>query len=194
MKPKAHQAYPLHWPAGWPRTGQYQRQTAKFMNVTVANAIAYIDSEVRRLGGKNLILSSNYTLGTSNPDDPGVCAYFEYEGAQTAIPCDRWKRIEHNVHAIAKTIEAMRGIERWGAKNMVKAAFRGFAALPAPGQTTSPWRSVLELKPNETDKSLVESAYRRLRSVTHPDRTGGSAEHFHAVQTAYDQAKAELGM
>jgi hypothetical protein len=183
--------YPLSWPPGWPRTPSEKRERSKFVATTLARALSFLEAEVRRLGGKGLVLSSNYTLGPA-PKDVGVCAYFEYEGTSAAIPCDRWTRVEDNLHAIGKTIEAMRGIERWGAKHMVKAAFTGFAALPAPG-STRPWRIVLgvslEQKPGE-----IHSAYKKLRSQWHPDREGGDAGRFDEVQKAYEQARSELGL
>lgn len=190
-------AYPLAWPSGWPRTLPEKRERSRF-DATVPSALAFLEDEVRRLGGKNLILSSNFTLGKA-PEDPGVCAYFTYQEQAAAIPCDRWTKVEDNLHAIAKTIEALRGIERWGAKHMVKAAFTGFAALPSPGATLRPWRDVLELPASSLSgahdavQREIEGAYKRLRSKHHPDK-GGSAAKFHEVQGAYDQARTELGL
>lgn len=185
------QAYPLQWPHGWPRTEPVRRQRSNFKNVTVPRALGFVEDEVRRLGAKQLVVSSNATLGNMNPKDPGVVAYFQYEGVNVGIPCDRWHRIEDNLHAIGKTIEAMRGIERWGAKNMIKAAFTGFAALPAPGQTTRNWRNVLELVPGDT---LVRARdhYRRLCGTCHPDKPGGSHEAMTELNAAWEQAQQEL--
>jgi hypothetical protein len=39
--------------------------------------------------------------------------------------------IRDNLQAVAKTIEALRGIDRWGTREMVDAAFQAFAAIPA---------------------------------------------------------------
>ena len=184
-------AYPLQWPPGWPRTAPDKRERSRF-DTTVHRALGFIEEEVRRLGAKALVISSNYTLGPS-PEDVGVCAYFEFDGLQAAMPCDRWMRVEDNLHSIAKTIEAMRGIERWGAKNMIKAAFTGFVALPAPA-SRRPWRDVLGVKDVGAGAAeLVEASYKRLRSRHHPDK-GGTAERFNEVQLAYDQARAEIGM
>ena len=187
------QAYPLAWPAGWPRTEAIKRQRSNFKNVTVYRALTFVENELRLLGGKQMVVSSNATLGNANPKDPGVCIYFHYDGVNVGIPCDRWNKVEDNLHAIGKTIEAMRGIDRWGAKNMVKAAFTGFAALPAPGKTTRTWRAVFGWREGaDISATSLETAYRRLRSETHPDRPGGSAEAFNEVQVAYEQARLEV--
>jgi hypothetical protein len=186
-RPERVTTFPLAWPPGWPRTDSAKRERSKF-DATVPRALAFLEDEVRRLGAKNLVLSSNFTLGAA-PDDPGVCAYFDYQELKAAIPSDRWLRVEDNLHAIAKTIEAMRGIERWGAKNMIKAAFTGFAALPAPGKT-DPWHQVLGIDP-KAKLEEAQNAYKLLRSRHHPDK-GGDAAIFDAVQKAWEQARQAL--
>jgi hypothetical protein len=140
------------------------------------------------MGGKNMLLSSNYTLGSDNPKDSGVCAYFEFDGVQFAIPCDRWQKIEHNVKAIALTVEAMRGMERWGAKHMIKAMFSGFKALPAPN-TKRGWREVLGVGALMRSDD-IKAMYRARAKECHPDN-GGSAEAMAEVNLAYEQAKAD---
>lgn len=128
------------------------------------------------------------------PDDPGVAIYFEYKKRQMCFACDRWRKIEDNLQAVAKTIEALRGVARWGTGDMMESAFTGFTALPAPGPTTARgWREVLGFPPDRTPPiSEVESNYKYLRSQNHPDK-GGSADKFNAVQAAWDQAKQEFG-
>lgn len=181
-------AYPLQWPPGWPRTDATRREGGRF-KVTLAGAMATLRDELRLLGAKNEIVSSNVSLGDQNPKDVGIAVYFDFDGQPACIPCDRWNRVEANVQAIAKTIEAMRGIERWGAKHMLKAAFRGFAALSGPS-TGRTFREVLGLGADAT-KATAEAAYRRLRSQHHPDKGGGAIE-FHELQLAWEQAQAVL--
>jgi hypothetical protein len=117
-----------------------------------------------------LVLSSNVTLGREAPSDPGVVAYFTWGGEQAAIPCDRWASVAHNVQAIALTIEAMRAIDRHGAKHMVKAMFRGFTALPAP-TVDEPWHEVLGVAP-DAPQTAIEAAYRLRARRAHPDQGG----------------------
>ncbi len=184
-------AYPLQWPKGWPRTERAKRESSvRFQRVTLAGALKGLQDEVHRLGGKDLILSSNYTLGSTNPAECGVVAYFTYQARQVAIPCDRWDRIEGNVRAIALTIEAMRGMERWGAKSMIAAMFRGFAALNE--RTSKSHWDILELNPEPlpTEKQIM-TAYRTLAQVAHPDK-GGSHESFSELNNAKDIALASI--
>jgi hypothetical protein len=182
------QAYPLKWPKGWPTTPKDKREKARFQT-TLPAALNNLRRQIELMDGKGLVLSSNYTLGQDNPTDPGVVAYFQYEQAQVAIPCDRWTRLEHNVQAIALTVEAMRGMERWGAKHMIKAMFSGFKMLPAPGEA-SHWSSVLGVSLTATPAE-VKDAYDSLVKKVHPDKPGGSHDAFVPVQRAYEQFKAE---
>jgi hypothetical protein len=179
-------AYPLQWPKGWPVTEPYKRGPAAF-KVTLPSALANLEKQVRLMGGSNLVLSSNYTLGSSNPTEPGVVAYFSWNKLDMAIPCDRWQRIEANVQAIALTVEAMRGMERWGAKHMITAMFSGFKALPASTGGINP-RAVLGLDDNNAPltESEITEAYKRKAKTEHPDMPGGSAEKWARLREAHD--------
>ncbi|MBD3609597.1 MAG: hypothetical protein HUJ30_03520 [Gammaproteobacteria bacterium] len=115
-----------------------------------------------------------------------------------AFACDRWDLIQDNIHSIGKTIEALRGIERWGASDMMARAFSGFTALPSPEQVQSEtWRDVLQMGnrlPHETDEDVLNMAerhYKLLRSDYHPDK-GGNPDMFRKVNEAIKQARKEL--
>lgn len=190
------EAYPLHWPPGRPRTSRPER--ARF-DTPFTRARDGLMDELRLMGARNVVLSSNLTIrrdglpyaNQREPEDSGVSVYFEHSGESLCFSCDRWDRVKDNIRAVQKTIEAMRGIERWGTGEMVKAAFSGFQALPAPGQATpARWRQVLGL--DETASLAdAEAAYRAALKKAHPD-VGGSPEAFHEVQSAISQARAEL--
>jgi len=185
------EAYPLCWPASRART---KRRDDSRLRASFAAARNAIVREVRLLGGMSLIVSTNIELrrdglpyaATREPEDGGVAVYFAYKQRQMCFACDRWRKVAANMQAIAKTIEALRGVARWGTGDMMEAAFTGFAALPAPGQETRPWADVLGVSHSAT-RDEIESAYRRMRSKHHPDK-GGKAEQFNAVQKAYELA------
>lgn len=204
------EAFPLCWPTGRKRTAQHNRERARF-DMTFARARDEVVRQIEMMCGKyehyrletGLIISTNIALrrdglplaSQRQPDDPGVAVYFKYKKRQMCFACDRWEKVEDNMQAVAKTIDALRGIARWGTGDMMEAAFTGFTALPAPGQTSARgWREVLgvaNMNPPPT-MGYVESVYKMLRSKHHPDKGGNSAD-FNAVQSAYEQASQELG-
>jgi hypothetical protein len=182
-------AYPLTWPVHWPRTHTPQRSS---FQTTIANARMGVLRELEFLGARDIVISSNAELLRNGDiasrqryiEDTGVAVYFTLRGEQKCIPCDKWIALQDNLRAIEKTINALRGIERWGAKELVDAAFRGFEALPSGER----WWEILAV-PQSASKDVVTMAYRRLVKLQHPD-AGGDAERFHRIQQAYDEAVA----
>jgi len=180
------EAYPLTWPIGRPRTKRPDRARFK---TTLGAAISSIQYEVRLLGGSSLVISSNLPLRRDGMPmarpgyigDHGVAVYFNLKKKPMCFACDRWERVEDNMQAIAKTIEALRGIERWGSGDMVEQAFTGFLALPAPEQ---PWQT-LGLDTSNPTPEQVEDAHRRLAMKHHPDR-GGDSETMGRINAARD--------
>lgn len=194
------EAYPLQWPEGKQRTKSYHREAARF-TTTFARARDDIVKEIGLLVGRyakdpGIVISTNIPLRRDGlpyavyriPEDVGVAVYFTYKGKQVCFCCDRWKKIEHNMQAICKTIEALRGIARWGTGDMLEAAFTGFAALPPP---TKGWRADLDLPPDCRDITAVQQAYKRLRSKFHPDH-GGNSDDFYRINRAIAAAEKEL--
>jgi hypothetical protein len=183
------EAYPLCWPPHRKRSAY--RQYGRF-KTAFAKARDHIVAEVQRLGGRQTIISTNIELkrdglpyaNFKTPDDPGVAVYFTYKGKQMCFACDRYRNIEDNMHAISLTISALRGIARWGTGDMMESAFSGFTALPSPDQVVR-WHDILGVSPMAR-REEVEAAYRRLRSLNHPDK-GGEGEKFDEVQRAWEQ-------
>jgi hypothetical protein len=153
----------------------------------------FLAQEVDRLGAINAILSTNIRLrldgnaisNAAQPQDRGVALYFTLKKRQISLACDRWDRVEDNVWAIAKHIEALRGQERWGVGS-IEQAFRGYAALPGVGESeASKWWMILGVAVNASP-DMVRDAYKILVKKHHPDK-GGDPELFRRVQSAYDQ-------
>lgn len=185
-------AYPLYWPEGWPRTRN--RESSRFQPHGLAAESQRIINELHLLGARNSVISTNVALRRDGlpyssqkaPDDPGVAVYFTLNGRQQCIPCDRWAAVEENARAIWKSIEALRGLDRWGAKSFVDAAFRGFEALPAPGQKRQ-WWEVMGFPPGVTvTADEIKAKFRELARKHHPDK-GGSTEMYQEIVAARDE-------
>ena len=190
-------AYPLAWPEGRKRTRI--RARAKFVN-TFDRARVALREEIRRLGGQYAILSTNIPLrqdgqpyaNTRQPEDPGVAVYFTRKGKQMVFACDRWDRVVDNIIAIQKTIEALRGIERWGTGEMMEQAVNAFQALPPAAKGPRHWREVLNLPSQHASLTDVENQYRHLARVHHPD-AGGNGDAMAELNHARDEARRALG-
>lgn len=224
-------AYPLTWPVGTRRTPASERRESKFArrekNVhgslasyhrTIADGVDKIRRELEMLRAGNLVLSSDLVLRSDGlpysdqrSGDPGVAIYWsrvELRGSKTVtvpycIPCDRFTRIADNFYAVGMSIEAMRGMERWGCVS-TEQAFAGFAALP-PGSgegvnaapVKRPWREVLGVGPelaalaSDDVLAIVRARHRKLIAEVHPDR-GGTDAAAAEVNTALAEAEREI--
>jgi hypothetical protein len=191
MRPDGVNAFPLAWPAGWPRAKRAQRSAFK-SNFRAARDSLF--NQIRLMGGTHVVLSSNIPLrldglpraGQPQPQDKGIAVYFLRRGKQMVFACDRWDKVEDNIRAIEKTIEAMRGIDRWGASEMMERAFTAFEALPPPRTC---W-DILGVQPGSSAEE-IKSAYRRKARSAHPD-AGGSESAMAELNRAYEQALATL--
>jgi hypothetical protein len=179
--------HPLTWPAGRPRTPLARRERPKFVVESFTQARDLLLGELRRLGARSVILSTNVPLrqdglpyaNMRQPDDTGVAVYFQRKGRDLCLSCDRWAKVEHNLRAVADAIDSIRRIERRGTGEMVDQAFSGFAQLPPVG---SRWYEVLSVDEWASAETIAQ-AYRRELARRHPDR-GGSAELMHELENA----------
>lgn len=187
--------FPLSWPAGWPRTPRHkQTRNERFMrNLSVARATDAVLDEVRSLGGRGVVISTNLELKRDGlpysnrraPDDPGAAVYFRLKDKPLVLACDRWDRVEQNLWAIAKHIDALRGQERWGVGTVAQ-AFAGYTALP-DHNGKRPWWEVLGV-PSNASISEVQAQFRNLAALNHPDR-GGDTERMAEINAAYEEAR-----
>ena len=117
------ESFPLQWPEGRSRTPFHKQVHSRFDTTPGVAQMEMVD-EIRRMGGKNIIISSNLRTrkdggiysGELNrsKDDSGVAVYFTRNDQRICFCCDQYKRAWENMRAIGKTIAAMRGIEQIG--------------------------------------------------------------------------------
>jgi len=197
--------FPLQWPTGWHRTPDDQRAHSRFAYGFSASMSSLLD-ELRLLGAVDIVITSNlptrpnglpYANG-SGLTDPGVAVWFIHNGHEQVIANDKWHTPEENMRGIALTVKALRGIERWGATDLVSHAIRGFAALPSGDRD---WREVLDvcayLAPDADDArrqevlKLARDRYRAMAKLAHSD-VGGSTERMTELNRAIEQAEFEI--
>ncbi len=183
-------AYPLTWPDGYVRTARPQQ--SRFRD---SSSFGYVRDglidELRKLGAQKVIISTNLEInrsglpysGRKEPTDSGVAVWFFMQKETRVIACDAWRSVRENLAALKNTVAALRGIDRWGASQILDRIFRGFAALPAPMVSQRPWRDVLEFVAG-MNLAHVATKYRELLKRRHPDH-GGTQEQFLELQEAY---------
>ena len=188
-------AFPLCWPDGRPRTAPMNRRHARF-KTSFAAARSNLLREIKLLGGSDCIFSSDiqrrqdglpYADAKPKSGDPGIAAYFNRKGRQLCFACDRYLTVDDNMHAIALTVQALRGVARWGTGDMMESAFRGYASLPERAGGSS-WWDILGVPINATTEQAWK-AYRLLAKKHHPD-IGGDAELFLQIHEAWKQCES----
>jgi hypothetical protein len=174
------QAYPLQWPEHIPRSKCREKSRFK---TTLAAALKNVRHSIEAFGrdsGKavsNIVLSSNVTLGNDRPPDPGVAAWFSWDGMSICIPVDRYLTAEENLQAIHHVLEARRTELRHGTLHLVRATFKGFTALPPPpgAKPKRPWWEVMDLDPKRNSRADIEARFKELAKTRHPDAGGSDA-------------------
>lgn len=195
----------LDWPVGYKRSTSRQRAAFKTMkkegvrthssarSVTIHEAVSRVRTELSAFTKlaqnwrcDHCTITANWQTTTHGdfragqciePADTGVAIYFTLDDRDLVLCCDKWDRVADNIAAIAATIAAMRGLERWGVTESER-AFTGFSALPAPGESESNtcW-NVLQMDPaGNHDRDAISAAYQKLAKALHADGKADSDE------------------
>ncbi|WP_049928658.1 J domain-containing protein [Halopiger goleimassiliensis] len=191
----------LEWPAGFERTPADERESYPHgFRVSRTAAFDNILKELRKMDARNVQVKTaaphtqaepHRPYADRDPDDPGVVVYFERDGQQFAVPCDRWDNLRDNAQAIAKYLNAKRALDRYGVQT-VESEF-STQALPSADEKAvggeEPPYVVLDVEPDASEAE-VRHAFREKVKDAHPDN-GGSATEFQRVRDAYDELTAD---
>ncbi|QSX00883.1 J domain-containing protein [Haloterrigena alkaliphila] len=184
----------LEWPEGFERTPADDRESYPHgFRVSRSTAFDNILEELRKMDARNVQVKTaaphtqaapHRPYADRDPDDPGVVIYFEGDGQQFAVPCDRWNNLRDNAQAIAKYLNAKRALERYGVQT-VESEF-STQALPSGDEdavaASEPPHEILEVAPDAA-ADVVKAAARAKKKEHHPDR-GGDREQFQRVVEA----------
>lgn len=187
------QAYPLSWPKGWPRTTKPMKSQFK---TSLAGALENVRNSIILFGKdsgnpiKDIVISSNVSLGQNRPKDSGVAVWFIWEDKRLCIAVDRYEKVEENLQAIHHVIESRRTELRHGGLHLLRQAFAGFKALPERASGKNCW-DVLGITQTK-DEAAIREKFRELAYKVHPDM-GGSQEQLDELQEARNQALQYAG-
>jgi len=212
--------YPLAWPEGWKRTLERNRKFSRFDGSHFVRARDDIMKHLRLMNAVDGVITSDLPVksngmpyATGRAEDPGIAVWWIQPkigspGSERVIACDVYRTPGENLRAIELTLGAMRGIDRWGASDLVERAFSGFTALPPgsgetinaqPVEVAIDWREYFDISASletATDwddlLTIVRGRHKRRALVEHPDH-GGTREAFDKLNRALELAEAEIG-
>ncbi len=191
----------------WPgeATPSYNRTRSPFKTIWT-RVLLQIDREVTMLRGSNVAFMLDISerdvrldgqlRADARPRGPGVIVEFtaaKLKGSPRLLyRCDRFLFWQDNVSAIARALEALRLVDRYGVTPTGE-QYSGFKALPAataPTMTTDTAASVIAdysecsvwaiTSSADTAKGAVRTAVHR----THPDRNDGDRFAYDSVDAA----------
>lgn len=169
----------------WTREPGLKHRRSQFKTV-YNKTLDAVEYELRHLKARNIVIEAGYRpdqirndgwprSGVS-PSHPGCVLYFDSPDGALCFPCGTYGRLEHNMHAIALTLTALRAIDRYGA-TMGHEQYRGFTALPAPPKQITLEDAAEFIAANSICSTAAiinhpesyRSAYRQAASRLHPD-------------------------
>lgn len=201
----------------WPgeRTPSYRRTRSPFKTVWT-KVLSHIAKEIHHLGGRNVVLKLGVSArdirqdgmlrADARPQDPGVIIQFvagRLKGAPTLLyRCDRFPYWQDNVSAIARGLEALRLVDRYGVTPTGE-QYAGFKALPSSTDATLTTEKAAEIIMQHSSISVqailhearaANDAVRVARHRTHPDRNAGQSDLWSAVERARVVLSAHHGV
>jgi hypothetical protein len=185
------------WP-GKP-TPSYNQKRGPF-RAGYRDTLDLLDRELRFLSAKQIVIQAylqqrdirndGMIRADSRPSKPGVILSFVSKHGPLQYPCDRYSDWQDNLRGIAKSLEALRAVDRHGVTKRGE-QYTGWTALPPPKRPTG-------LVASEQAMAFIEqligrrvrwyepdqsTAIREAEKKTHPDH-GGTAVMFDRVQQA----------
>ena len=192
----------LRWPPGVPRS---PRQWRSRFSTSLGAAVREVLDELALAKRRNVTITCNVPGHVKDgvwrpyanarvPIDMGVAVYFSQrvksKWSASSIACDKWDRVQCNMHAIALTLGAIRALGRWGVSDIVERASAGLHL--ELDEAPVGWRAVFELRGNPTHDEL-RARFRELALQRHPDITHDDGAAMRRLNLALEQALAELG-
>jgi len=187
------------WPG--PKTPSYRRTRAPF-KAHATRLWDLLERELQRVSARDVVLYGYWrardfrrdggVYADARPTEPGVVLEFLRGKDRMRFACDRFPVWLDNVDAIARSLEALRMIDRYGVTSGQQ--YEGFRALPSPAAQGFDSREAALAFLREVsgvvldwpiDPDALKQAERVAKSRTHPDH-GGDPALFHRVVRAVE--------
>lgn len=164
-----------------------------------------LEHELGQLGAIDIVVEAGYSRedlrndgwprSSAKPSHPAVVLAFRSRksGEEYSFPCDTFTTFEHNLHAIAYTLEALRDVARYGVTRGHE-QYKGFAQLEAPPDTkrwtvngAAAWLAARHGVASEQilkDPEYYREAYRAQARRVHPDASAAATDDWNRLQDA----------
>lgn len=212
------QAYPLAWPAGWPRTPSVKRKDAQFgktemklsssgngsswrtkRRLSIEDAIKRVRIELERLGvdaREDMIVSTNLKLNLAGiprgnqgePADPGVAVYFQKPRQPTRVMAI--DAYSRVADNLGAIAATLEAMRAIERHGGAQILDRAFTGFEALPAPHSCW-DILGLSPGASEKA-INDAFRDRAKRAHPD-AGGSDAAMAELNRARDEALQTVG-
>lgn len=211
----------------WPIAPTAERRNAPF-RTSYTKTLNLLESELKKIGARDIVVEAFYSLdqirndgwprANVNPREPGAILSFRKQDGPRfqrdgkwfvnltplSFPCDTYHHIEHNIHAIALSLEALRAVDRYGVTRRSEqyAGWKRIEAPPAAGfqsKEDAAWFISTQAVPAGPPAIIVELIhdaayrqewYRAAAKRLHPDAPAGSHELFVKLQQANTMLEA----
>jgi hypothetical protein len=169
--------------------------------------------EIKKLGGTHVEIAVDLPRGEydlradgqlradARPRRAVIVSFRTPDGSRLQFPCDTYGWWQDNVYAIAKTLENLRAIDRWGATQSRQ--YEGFKALASGTAPTMSSQAAAEIIGTAgrllaenvlADAGYAKTAVRNALFHTHPDRNDGQRGEYDRVDAARKVLSAHHGV
>ena len=189
-------------PPVWPQKATLYPLRAPFKTVW-SKTLQLLEREIRMLGGRNVRIQVKVWSDRDIRQDgqlradarPGnaVIVLFDTNEGTLQFPCDTFTYWQDNVGAIARALEDLRRVDRYGVRKGAQyTGYKQIAATSTPTFTAEEAaRQIIEasgsgLSPGDVlkDRGFALNLFRIARHRSHPDRAGGDVQRFTLVGEA----------
>jgi hypothetical protein len=190
----------------WPGQRTLSRKRSAF-KIVESKVLQHLQREIRHLWGKQVVFrlavreqdirQDGMLRANARPTDPGVILEFTAERLKDKprllYRCDTFTNWWHNLSAIARALEALRMVDRYGVTPTGE-QYAGFKALPITTEPTMDVSTaasrVAAYTSDLSSRDVISSADSARRAIrvaiakTHPDATGGDRGAYDIVEIA----------
>ncbi len=117
---------PVQFPENWQRTSSPAINRLFAQNIDIAQAIIYLEDELRDIGADTAILFSNFdnlnneAKRSKRGHSEGVGLRFNAYDATIFMGCDKWATCPQNIYALSSSLRNIRMIAEAGTASMKK--------------------------------------------------------------------------